>query len=62
MQKGFDSGPVYNEKHLKTKIKSYDGKINTNFHDSDVTKECFHCICLSVIFIDCVLKMGEIII
>ena len=26
----FDSNPVYNEKYIKTKIKSYNGKINTN--------------------------------
>ena len=25
------SEPVYNEKYLKTKLKSYKGKINTNF-------------------------------
>ena len=38
MQKGFDSEPVYNGKYLKTKIKSYKGKINTNFHDNGVSK------------------------
>ena len=27
----FDSKPVYNKKYLKTKIKSYNGKIKTNF-------------------------------
>ena len=32
MKKGFDSQPVYNEKYLKTK--SWDGKINTNFHSN----------------------------
>lgn len=32
MQKGFDSEPVFKtEKHLKIKIKLYDGKLNTNF-------------------------------
>ena len=25
---------IYNEKYLKTKLKSYEGKINTNFHDN----------------------------
>ena len=30
-KKGFDSEYVYNEKNLKTKIKSYEGKINTKF-------------------------------
>ena len=30
IKKEFDSEPAYNEKYLKTKIKSYNGKINTN--------------------------------
>ena len=32
IKKGFDSGPVYNEKYLKTKTKLYNGKIDTNFY------------------------------
>ena len=31
IKREFDSKPVYNEKHQKTKIKSYNGKINTIF-------------------------------
>ena len=31
-----------------------DCKINTNFRDNGMTKEGFHCICLSVILIDSV--------
>ena len=34
--KKFDSEPVYNEKYLKAKIKSDNGKINTNFHDNKI--------------------------
>ena len=30
IKKEFDSKPVYNEKYTKTKVKSYNGKINTN--------------------------------
>ena len=37
--------PVYDKKCLKTKIKSYEGKINTNFHDDGISKESSHCIC-----------------
>ena len=29
---------VYNEKYLRTKIKSYKEKINTNFYDSNIRK------------------------
>ena len=56
MQKRLDSEPACNEKYLKSKIKSYDSKINAIFHDSCVPKEASHCICLSVILIDCVFE------
>ena len=36
---GFDSEPVCNEKYLKTKTKSYEGKINTNFHDDKMPEK-----------------------
>ena len=49
IKKEFDSEPIYNEKYLGTKIKSHEGKINTNFHDGGIPKESSHCICLSVI-------------
>ena len=55
MKKGFDSEPVYDETYLKTKIKSYDDKINTNFDKNVVPKKGFHCVCLSVVLIDRVL-------
>ena len=51
LKKGLIAKPVYNEKYLKTKIKSYEGKINTNFHDNGIS--------LSIILIDSVFKMGE---
>ena len=57
IKKLFDSEPLYNEKYLKTKVKSYDGKINTNFRNDKMPKEGSHCICLSVILIDSVFKM-----
>ena len=40
-KKEFDSEPVYNEKYLKAKIKSYNGNINTNFHNSKMQKKRF---------------------
>ena len=30
---------VYNEKHLKAKIKSYNGKIISNFHNNKIPRE-----------------------
>ena len=51
INKEFDNDPVYNKKHLKAKIKPYNGKIITNFHSNKIPKEGFQCICLSVILI-----------
>ena len=58
-EKEFNSEPVYNEKYLKTKIKSYNGKINANFHNNKIPKEGSQCICLSVILINSVFRTGE---
>ena len=52
IQKDFDSKPAVNEKYLKTKLKSFEGKINTDFHDNGIRKESSRCICLSSILID----------
>ena len=53
IQKGLDSEPVCkSQKYLKIKIKSHEGKINTNFHDNSVPKEGSHCVYLSVTLID----------
>ena len=35
----FDSEPVYNEKCLKAKRNSYNGKTNTNFNNNKILKE-----------------------
>ena len=58
-KKEFDSKPVYNEKYLKAKIKSSNGKINTNFHNNKIPKEGSQFICLSVLLIDSVLRTGK---
>ena len=55
----FHTKPVYNEKNLKTKIKSYNGKINTSFHNNKIPKEGSQLICLSVILIDSFLRLGK---
>ena len=55
-QKNFDNEPKYNEKHLKTKIKTYKGKINANFNNNKISKEDSQCVCLSVILIDSVFR------
>ena len=47
--------PVY----LKAKIKSYNGKINANFHNNLIPKEGFYFICLSVILFDSAFRIGN---
>ena len=59
IKKGFNSGTAYHEKYLKTKIKSYEGKIKTKFHGNKVESEGSQYICLSVILIDSVFRTGK---
>ena len=59
IKKEFDSKHVYNKKFLKTKIKSYNEKINTNVHNNEILKEGSHCICLLVILIDSVYRKDK---
>ena len=59
IKKEFDSEPVYNEKYLKAKIKSYNGKIKVKFHKNKIPKEGSQCIFLSVILINFVFRTGN---
>ena len=36
IKKEFDSKPVHNNKYTGIKTRSYNGKINTNFHDNNI--------------------------
>ena len=57
----FDSEPVYgdNDKYINTKIKIYDGNVNTNFQDKGMPKEKVSCKCLSIIMLDSVVKIKK---
>ena len=44
---------------IRCKIKSYNGQINTNFHNNDIPKQGFQCIFLSVILINSVYGTGN---
>ena len=59
INKEFDSKLVYNEKYLKIKIKSHNGKINKNFQNNKIRKEGSQYICLSVIFIETVYRKDK---
>ena len=59
IKKEFYSEPVYYQKYLKVKGKSYKEKINTNFYDNKIPKEGSQFICLSVILFDSVFRTGK---
>ena len=54
----FDSEPVYgdNDKHIKTKIKTYSGSVPTNLLDKKMPKGKAAYKCLSIIMLDSVIK------
>ena len=57
----FDSEPVSGDKnkHIKTKIKIYDGNVNANFPDKGMPKEKASNKCLSIIMLDSVVKVRK---
>ena len=61
--KRFDAEPVYSDKYIKTKIKSYNNDIGTNFHGEGnsrkVPKESCTYKCFSLISLDSVIQMGK---
>ena len=61
MKIDFESKPVYgdDDKYIKTKIKTYEKSIITNFHNKKTPKEKGSCKCLSIIMIDSVIKANK---
>ena len=59
IEKRFDSDSVFNDKYLKTKIKNYEEKIITKFQDDKKPKEGSQHICVMVILIHSVFKIGK---
>ena len=55
----FHSIPVYAEKHIKTKVKEFNGVVNTNFWGDRVPKEGMHYTCIACISIDSVMKIEK---
>ena len=50
---------IKTQKYVKAKIKSYNGKINTDFHNNKIAKEGSQFICLSVILIDFFFRISK---
>ena len=63
MKIDFESKSVYGDddgdKYIKTKIKTYEKSIITNFHNKKMPKEKAPCKCLSIIMVDSVIKANK---
>ena len=57
----FDKEPVYGDKdkYIKTKIKMYEDRVNTNFQGKKVPKENASYKCLSLIMLDYVIRVNK---
>ena len=57
----FESKPTYgyDDKYIKTKIKTYSDSIITNFHNKKMPKEKVPCKCLSIIMLDSVIESDK---
>ena len=57
----FDSEPVYvdNDIYIKTKIKMFEDRVNTNFQGKKVPKENSSYNCLSLIMLDSVIRVNK---
>ena len=57
----FDTDPVYgeNDKYIKTKIKMYEDRVNTNFQGKRVPKENASYKCLSLIMLNSVIGVNK---
>ena len=53
------SEAVYNKKYLRTKMKFYNGKINTIFHSNKIPKEGSQYLYLTVVLINSVYRKAE---
>ena len=55
----FHSMPVYDEKYIKSKIKEFNGVVNTNFWGNKISKEGVNHTCIACISIYSVMKMEK---
>ena len=55
----FYSEPIYDDKYIKTKVKTFSNVINTLFSGEEIPKEKIEYACIACISIDFVLKVGK---
>ena len=54
-----NSQSIYNDKYIKTKVKTFNGVIHTLFSDNKIPKEEDHYICIAAICIVSILKADK---
>ena len=62
VKKELNSETVYGDRYIKNKIKLNNNKKNSNFHDDEIPEEDVFCVCLSLMSLKLVDKVGENII
>ena len=55
----FDRQPVYDDKYIKTRVKTFEDKVITKFIDNKIPKENTHYLCIDVICVDSVIKLEK---
>ena len=55
----FHSQPIYDDKYIETKVKTFNNTINTLLSGNEILKERIHYICISAICVDSVLKIDK---
>ena len=55
----FDSKSVYDEKYIKTRVKTFQDKVITKFTDSEIPKQNTHYSCIAAICVDSVIKLEK---
>ena len=55
----FHSQPIYDDKYVKTKVKTFNNTINTLFSGDKIPKEKIHYVCISAICMNSVLRTDK---
>ena len=55
----FDSKPVYDEKYITTRVKSFEDKVITKFTDNEIPRENTHYSCICEICVDFVINLEK---
>ena len=55
----FHSQPIYDDKYINTKVKTFSNMINTLFSGNEIPKEKIHYICIPANCIDSVFRVNK---